>query len=75
MFALNFFKTFNLTKIPIGMKRNTYIVISEKKNYFPRDKIQCNLNHDEKYNECIKNGISSELILLNEWIFNLDISE
>lgn len=34
-----------------------------------------NSNYNEKYNECIKNGLSSSTICTNEWIFNLNISK
>lgn len=29
----------------------------------------------EKYNECIKNGISSNSVITNEWILNLKTSK
>lgn len=34
-----------------------------------------NFNYNEKYEECIKNGISSNTICTNEWIFNLNIGK
>lgn len=60
--------------------RSIYNITTNKKQYFMnQNKVKFstnqNLNYDEKYNECIKNGLSSNTICTNKWIFNLDISK
>lgn len=79
MLVQNIFEMFKLTKYSIGFKKNLCTKINRKPNSFLEDtgkfNKQFNSNYDAKYKECIKNGISSDAVLLNNWIFNMNISK
>lgn len=78
MLILKFVETVKLLRSVTP--RSLYNTTTNKKPHFIlQNKVKFstkkNSNYDEKYDECIKNGLSSNTICTNEWIFNLDISK
>lgn len=51
----------------------------DKQDFLHKNNTKCNTlyssNYDEKFHKCIENGLSSDAVFKNEWIFNMDISK
>lgn len=78
MLVLNIFKSLKQS-YPVRLKKLTTTNIDGKRDYTShkivnfKDRLES--HRDEVYNECIKNGLSSETILKNDWLFKLKTSK
>lgn len=78
MLVLKIFKLLKQTN-PVWFKKQMSAKINGKRDFFSKNivnfKAKRESNHNEIYNECINNGLSSETIFRNDWIFKLNTSK
>uniref|UniRef100_A0A2S2PSK2 Transcription termination factor, mitochondrial n=1 Tax=Schizaphis graminum TaxID=13262 RepID=A0A2S2PSK2_SCHGA len=62
----------------IKLRKYLSSMIDKKQKFSIQDEVQfkinCNLNDKEKFNECIKHGLTSNAVLSNEWIFKINFN-
>ncbi|XP_025198096.1 transcription termination factor, mitochondrial [Melanaphis sacchari] len=62
----------------INLRKYLSSMIDKKPTFSIQDeigfKMNCNLNHKEKFDECLKHGITSNTVLSNKWIFNINLN-
>lgn len=73
MIVSNLFKTLKYSNV-IRLRKYLSTIIDRKQDEV-QFKINCDSNYSEKYNCCIKNGLTSNVVLSNEWIFKINISK
>jgi len=73
MLVSNLFKTLKYSNV-IRLRKYLSTIIDRKQDEVQL-KINCNSNHSEKFNCCIKNGLTSNAVLSNEWIFKMNIGK
>jgi len=73
MLVSNLFKTLKYSNV-IRLRKYLSTIIDRKQDEV-QFKINCNSNHSEKFNCCIKNGLTSNAVLSNEWIFKMNIGK
>ncbi|NP_001280396.1 uncharacterized protein LOC100165527 [Acyrthosiphon pisum] len=71
MLVSNLFKTLKYSNV-IRLRKYLSTIIDRKQDEV-QFKINCNSNYSEKFNCCIKNGLTSNAVLSNEWIFKMNI--
>jgi len=63
----------------IRLRKYLSTIIDKKQDFSMQDevkfKMNSNSNHYEKFNCCIKNGLTSNAVLSNEWIFKMNFSK
>jgi len=63
----------------IKLRKYLSTIIDRKQDFSMQNEVQfkmnCNSDHIEKYNVCIKNGLTSNAVLSNDWIFKMNISK
>jgi len=78
MLISNFLKTLQFSNA-IKLRKYLSTMIDRKQDFSMQDEVQfktnCNSDHYEKFNCCIKYGLTSNAVLQNEWIFKMNISK
>jgi len=76
MLVSNLLKTLKFSNA-IKFRKYLSTMIDRKQDFSMQDEVQFKMNSDhyEKLNFCIKNGLTSNAVLTNEWILKMNISK
>lgn len=78
MKVLELFNTLKLTSY-IRFPHQFGASIIVKRDFSFQDELKCKveypLNNNENYNECISNGLSSNEVITNKWLYQMEISK
>lgn len=78
MLVSNMFKPLKYLNA-IKLRKYLSSMIDKNQKFSIQDEVQFKMNsssnHQEKLNECIKHGLTSNTVLRNEWIFKINIGK